>query len=454
MFRRIAIIGGGAAAAAMLSELIEYQPAKPLHLDWYTGGASSVRGVAYSTRAEEHLLNVRVASMGMFGGRSRGFLDFLQRDDPSVAGTDFLPRHRFGDYLDAEVKRVLALGKAQGHDVKVIPFEVDSVVPERGAVTVIHGEESREVDAAVLAIGSMAPRPLHGVSPEALASRRYVIDPWHLLAHAAGHHSAPKKVLLIGAGLTAVDVLLSLSRQWPQAQFSTVSRHGQLPEAHLRVAAIPSSDGTDLIEAMQDIPDIRVWMQLLREAIAQGGEWRSIVDGLRPYTPMLWAELPPEQRSRFMRHVRWAWDRARHRMPPESNEAMAVLVKEGRLERHCGRLQSVQMIDDRLQVSTRHAGKLRVEMADLVIQANGMNTNVLDTGHRLINQLLTNAHVMPDPLRLGLCGSVDGHLQHHGSYWPHFFALGSLLRGTLWESTAIPEIRLQARNISRQLLID
>ncbi|MDQ6646459.1 MAG: FAD/NAD(P)-binding protein [Pseudomonadota bacterium] len=454
MFRRIAIIGGGAAAAAMLSELLEYQPAKPLHLDWYTGGAGSVRGAAYGTPDDQHLLNVRVASMGMFGGRSRGFLDFLQRDDPAVSGTDFLPRRRYGDYLEAEVKRILELGKARGHDVKVIPFAVDSMVPERGAVTVLHGEETREVDAAVLAIGAMPPRALRGVSAEALDSRRYVIDPWPLLAHAGEHHPVPEHVLVIGTGLTAVDVLLSLSRQWPQARFTAVSRHGLLPEAHLRTAAMPAGDGTELIEAMQDVPDVRRWMQLLRDAIAQGGEWRAIIDGLRPFTPMLWAELAPEQRSRFVRHVRWAWDRVRHRMPPENAEAMAALVADGRLDRQTGRLQSVTLIDNGLQVTTHHAGSARVQVADLVIQASGLNHNVLDANHRLMNQLLTNAHVKPDPLDLGLCGSVDGHLRHDGTHWPHFFAIGSLLRGALWESTAMPEIRRQARNISRQLLID
>ena len=207
MFRRIAIIGGGAAAAAMLAELIEHQPATPLNLAWYTGGASSVRGIAYGTDADHHLLNVRVASMGMFGGRSRGFLDFVQRENPAVSGTDFLPRRRYGDYLDAEVKRVLALAKTRGHDVNVIPFPVDAVVPERGGVTVLHGEESRRADAAVLALGSLPPRPLPGVSTEALASGRYVIDPWRLLAHARERRPPPKKVVVIGLGLTAVDVL-------------------------------------------------------------------------------------------------------------------------------------------------------------------------------------------------------------------------------------------------------
>ena len=101
MFRRVAIIGGGAAAATLLSELLERESPQPLQLDWFTGGGTPARGVAYGTTSERHLLNVRAASMSMFAGKPRGFLDFVQHDDPAIAGTDFLPRRRYGDYLEA-----------------------------------------------------------------------------------------------------------------------------------------------------------------------------------------------------------------------------------------------------------------------------------------------------------------------------------------------------------------
>ena len=155
MFRRVAIIGGGAAAATLLSELLERQPPQSLHLDWYTGGGTPARGVAYGTASDRHLLNVRAASMSLFAGKPRGFLDYVQRDDPAVAGTDFLPRRRYGDYLEAEVARALKNGKAHGHDVHIIPFAVDALVPEHDGITIIHGEESHRVDAAVLALGEI-----------------------------------------------------------------------------------------------------------------------------------------------------------------------------------------------------------------------------------------------------------------------------------------------------------
>jgi uncharacterized NAD(P)/FAD-binding protein YdhS len=458
MFRRVAIIGGGAAAATLLGELLERQPPQPLHLDWYTGGQASARGVAYGTASERHLLNVRAASMSMFAGKPRGFLDFVQRDDPAIAGTDFLPRRRYGDYLEAEVARALQQGKAHGHDVNILPFAADALVPERDGVIVIHGEESRRADAAVLALGALPPQPLPGVSAAALDSGRYVVDPWRLLADRDAWPEPPRKVVLIGLGLTAVDVLLELSARWPQTDFIAISRHGLLPEPHLHAAAAPPDDSAELIEAMRDAPEIGRWLHLLREAIAQeGNAWRAIVDSLRPHAPGLWGELPLEQRARFMRHARWAWERVRHRMPPQVREALTMLEQDGRLQRRRGRMRSVDVVGDAMQLTLDRAGHAHTLTADLVIQTVGLDTDVRRTPHRLISQLLTNAHITPDPLGLGVLADTDGRLLRDGAqgearYWPHLFAIGSLLRGTLWESTAMPEIRQQARHLADQLL--
>ncbi len=451
MFRRVAIIGGGAAAATLLSELLERKPSQSLHMDWYTGNGERARGVAYSNVSDRHLLNVRAASMSMFAGKPSGFLDFVQRDDPGIAGTDFLPRRRYGDYLEAEVARALEQGKANGHDVNVIPSVVEAVVPEHDGVTVIHGDEQRRFDAAVLALGALPQQPLGGVSADALASGRYIVDPWSLLANRSA--PAPKKIILIGLGLTAVDVILELTARWPQAAFTAISRHGLLPEAHLNAAAAPAGDSGELIESMRESPDIRQWLHLLREAIAHERDWRTIVDSLRPHTSGLWRELDLAQRARFLRHARWAWERARHRMPPQIGASIATLESENRLHRRLGRMQSVELIGDALQMRvTGHHGSTETLQADMVIQTTGMNTDIHRTSHPLVSQLLTNGHIVSDPLGLGMQATPDGRLAHGKDHWPNLFAIGSMLRGTLWESTAMPEIRQQARSLAACLL--
>ena len=453
MSRRIAIIGGGAAAAALLGELLERPGTPPLHLDWYTGDGVPGRGVAYATTSDRHLLNVRAATMGMFANRPQGFLDFVRGTDPHIAGTAFLPRHRYGDYLEAEIVRALALGKAHGHDVQRIPRRVHALVPEADGATVFCGEEARRADAVVLAVGNLPPRPLPGVDRAALASGRYVLDPWPWLA-APVAIKAPAHVVVIGLGLTAADVLLELAARWPEARFTAISRHGRLPEPHAHAATPPLGDGAALAAAMLDAADLRVWLPMVREAMAQEEDWRCTIDSLRPHVGELWAALPPDQRARFLRHLRAAWERARHRMPQPTADGLATLERDGRLQRRRGHLSAVGAQGDGLFVALHaHGDDAPRELhADLVVQATGMEFDVAATTDPLLHQLVLNRHVLPDPLGLGCQATPQGQLRHADGAWPHVLAIGSLLRGTLWETTAMPEIRQQARIVADQLL--
>lgn len=454
MFQRVAIIGGGAAGASLLNELLGRDSSRPLHLDWYTGHGTPAHGVAYGTRSERHLLNVRAASMGMYAHRPGGFLDYAQGIDPGVSATDFLPRRLYGDYLAAETAHMLSRAKAHGHDVRVVPFEVDALVPENDGVTVFHGDAESRVEAAVLALGALPQRPLPGVSAAALDSGRYVLDPWRLLAEPSA--DPLRHVALIGLGLTAVDVLLELSARWPQVTFTAVSRHGLLPAVHHPQLIAPPEDGDLLVDAMRDAPGARVWLRLLREACAQQHDWRSVIDALRSDTQDLWAVLPDEERARFLRHARWAWERARHRMAPRIGRDIAALESSGRLRRFAARMTSIDLdADGRLRLALVHAGRaLEPVCADLVVQTAGLDTDVARTPHPLMRQLATNGHVLPDRLGLGCRAEPDGRLLHDGGAWPRLFAIGSLLRGTLWESVAMPEIRQQARQLADQLLAE
>jgi uncharacterized NAD(P)/FAD-binding protein YdhS len=455
MFRRVAIIGGGAAGATLLSELLERPVSQPLHLDWYTGGGTPGRGVAYSTRSERHLLNVRAASMGMFANRPGGFLEYMQKRDPKISGTDFLPRCWYGDYLEAETASALTHAKDKGHDVRIVPYDVDAIVPENDGVTLFQGESTTRVEAAVLALGALTPRVLPGVDDAALASGRYVTLPWQFLADATPDEQT-HNVLVIGLGLTAVDVIVELAAKWPNAHFTAISRHGVLPEVHQASASMPYEDSEDLVESMREAPDLRYWIHVLRDAIAHTDDWRRVVDSLRPHTSTLWGLLPHNDRARFLRHARWAWERARHRLPPQVAKAIAKLEKEGRLHRLRGHMHSVALTDQGLQMTFAPKGEYdeRKIDADLIVQSDGLETDVRRTQHPLLQQMITNGHVRSDPFGLGINAIPDGRVLHDSTAWPRLFAMGSMLRGTLWESTAMPEIRQQARQLADQILAD
>ncbi|KAF1007900.1 MAG: hypothetical protein GAK28_01376 [Luteibacter sp.] len=467
MFQKVAIIGGGAAAATLVSELLERRTPKPLHLDWYAGRPDAGRGVAYGTPSERHLLNVRAASMGMFVSKPGGFLEYAQSLDPHVKGSDFLPRKLYGDFLRSRVEQAIGNAHTFKHHINVVPFTADSLVPSKEGITIGYGDESAHADAAVLAIGSLPPRPLPGVQDAAMASGRYVTDPWPYLA-SASEDDRPLRVLVIGLGLTAVDVLLELSAKWPNARFTALSRHGKLPEPHLDSPSVPGDDGSDLIEALRDDPNARNWSKRLRKAMGLGRyahgansdeeravDWRTVIDGMRPHTQSLWADLPVAERARFLRHARWAWERARHRMPPQVTDAVIKLEKADRLKRLRGRMRSVSLSPDGELAVLRAlpGGNEITETYDIVVQTVGLNTDTLRTKHPLVRQLIVDNLVLPDSLGLGLKAQRDGHLlDHDGKPRANLFAIGSLLRGALWESTAIPEIRRQAQSVANMLV--
>lgn len=454
MSKRVAVIGGGAAGATLVSELLARRTPRPLHLDWYTGSAHPfARGVAYGTPSERHLLNVRAAAMGMSAAQPQGFLDYAQDIDSNVAGADFLPRRLYGNYVESEVRRVIDDARSRGHVVNVVPVAVDAIVPDTEGVDIYVGEASSRVDRAVLCVGSLPPRPIPGVDPAAISHGNYVVDPWPYLAAAQASEEA-RQVMLIGLGLTAVDVLLELAALWPNARFTAVSRHGHTPEVHPVQAAAPADSGAELVEEMREDPAARAWMRHIREAAGQADDWRPVIDSLRPHTQALWRELSMDERARFLRHARWAWERARHRMPPQVAASVDALEREGRLTRMRGRLRHVMLRPDgRLDVDLHLIdGADGMRKADLVVQTVGLNTDVQRGDHPLLRQLSDNGHVRADMLGLGLdADATFGVLDAAGNASTRLFAIGTLLRGLLWETTAMPEIRQQARLLADRL---
>ncbi|MGA7439152.1 MAG: pyridine nucleotide-disulfide oxidoreductase, partial [Luteibacter sp.] len=150
-----------------------------------------------------------------------------------------------------------------------------------------------------------------------------------------------------------------------------------------------------------------------------------------------------------------AWERARHRMPPQVHKKVHALEAAGKLHRLRGRMQSVALrMDGDLDVIRRITGSddTLTETYDIVIQTVGLNTDTVRTDHTLMRQLVIDGLVTPDRMGLGLAAQPDGHLlDGNGKPRGNLFAIGSLLRGALWESTAIPEIRKQAQSLATLL---
>jgi uncharacterized NAD(P)/FAD-binding protein YdhS len=245
-------------------------------------------------------------------------------------------------------------------------------------------------------------------------------------------------VLVAGTGLTTVDIALTLSGG---PEIVAVSRHGLLPAAHAPCDPPPGPPAVHPGEcATADALAQRV------EAAARAGDWRAVVDGLRPVTQAIWRSLPEPERQRFVERHSRRWETVRSRMAPAVAERIVALRAAGALRVLAARIERVEPLrGDRLAVGLGDGRRLEV---DGVINATGPAWDCRESDSPLVRALLADGLATPGPVGLGLRTDADGRLAG-----TDVFTLGALRRGELWESVAVPELREQAAAIADAIRI-
>lgn len=447
----LAIIGGGAAGAAVFGALLARDVDDTVH--WVAGDAAPAgHGVAYSTQEEHHLLNVRASGMGLYLDADEDFAAFSAQQRAGAKPTDFLPRRLFGHYVESQLrKRMHAAGQRQ-RDFRVHARQACSIRPtSQGYTITLDDGTALTAQRVVLALGALDARPLRTVTAAALDSGVYVMDPWTLTSQPL----SPRRLTVIGTGLTAVDTLISASKRWPDAELIAVSRHGLLPFTHPELPITPFPHQAEINASLLDCNGPAQVLATIRGVFAahQDIDWRSVIDGLRPINAKLWQGFDARQRRQFLRHVRWIWESSRHRLAPESAETLQQLRDEGRLHIHSARVLAVDGKGP-LSITLRSRATQRITRmeSDVVVQATGLDTAVAFAKSPLLAKLLKSGLVVADPLQLGLLAQADGRLiGENGDVHHSLYAIGSLLRGNLWECTAMPEIRQAADKLATLL---
>ncbi|MFN3431394.1 MAG: FAD/NAD(P)-binding protein, partial [Candidatus Sericytochromatia bacterium] len=279
----------------------------------------------------------------------------------------------------------------------------------------------------------------------------YVDDPWSV---AASTPLAPNgSALLVGTGLTAVDVAVAILEFSPGARVHLVSRRAQLPAPQRETPAY--RDWLDPADAPSRVGAL---MRLVRREVAraeaEGVSWRAVIDALKPHVPGLWARLPLVERRRFLRHARSYWEAHRNRLPPPTAARVADWTAEGRLVVHAGRLKALS--DDGTgalaTVAARGGGEAAWHV-DRVINCTGPDTQYRQITHPLVLDLIGTGLARPDPLGLGLDVAPDGRLKDEdGLAEQPLYTLGWPRQGQLWEATTVPSLREQARDVARRVL--
>jgi uncharacterized NAD(P)/FAD-binding protein YdhS len=408
--------------------------------------------VAYGASCRRHIEHVPAGLMSALVDEPGHFLAWLQVRDARAHGGTFAPRQVYGEYLEELLADAAARGRA------TIELVRDEIVDVRSdgvsAAMIVEGRGGTAIgaDRVVLALGN--PRPRDVVEcPDALReSRGYIGNPWE--GGVLDDLGPTDALVLIGSGLTAVDVIVEARERGLIGPITVVSRHGLLPLKHRSVAPRPVApfDESACRTARSVLRHLR------REAARcarEGGDWRQAVDALRPSIPAIWRNFSLAERRRFIRHLSSRWDVHRHRVAPEIDRILDDARREGQLNVIAGRVQSLTACDDGAEATFVRRGVSGPETlrARRIINCTGPSRSLWPGDSRVVDAVIDRGLGRLDPLSLGLEVTGSGALiACDGTVSERIFALGPILRGQLWETTAVRELRVQAFDLARHLL--
>lgn len=448
----ITIVGSGFAGTVLALHLARQCAGLKLEINLIEPREAPGPGLAYSAPPPEYLLNVRAGALSLWPGEPAHFARWLTGQCTGPA-PDFAPRGLYGRYV---AEQFAALAAAPPAGVRVRWHQTRAVaappLPDgRRAVHLATGEVV-ESDVVVLALGNFPPPPPAGPDLRYLQHPGYHANPW---ARGTLETIGPDDaVLLVGSGLTAVDVLLALHQHGHRAPVRVVARHGRWPAAHgpADEPAYPNFY-PELAAETTVLGVLSAVRRHLARAAAQGLSWRAVLDALRPDLGRIWAGWPLAEQARFLRHLAGLWTAARHRSPPQNAAALADLEARGLLHTEIGRVSEILPDGDNLRVGVDAPGRPRAyHTARHVVCCAGPLLDYARIEEPLVAALRAAGHLVPDPLRLGMRTDAHGALlDAHGHPVPGLFTLGASRRPAYFESTAVPELRQQAAALAAEL---
>jgi uncharacterized NAD(P)/FAD-binding protein YdhS len=452
---RIAIIGGGFSGVMTAVNLarLSKQPLQVTLINhrWPTG-----RGVAYGMRRPEHLLNVAARNMSAFPDEPDHFLQWLRTRSefdtvPEIELRErFIPRMVYGDYLRSIMQHHLqCAGGLTPVTTNFVAGEATDIEP-LGETAVIRLADGNTVtaDRVVLATGNEAPAALPGAKSVA-DHPAWIGDPWQPWEQRLPDQNGC--IVVLGTGLTTVDAIITLRALGWMGSIHAISRHGWFPHAHFRGIEYAEFPPASVDLAQLGLKQLAALVQhhcaVLHELNANPA---IIVDKMRPHTQRIWSQFTRDERLAFARAYAARWNIFRHRIAPDIHAQITGSQLTGQLQIHAAGIERVEPSGGRVLV---HLDNGRSQAGDLVINATGPATRLTASRSVLLQNLLGRGLITPDETDMGVRIAPD-HTVFTGDGRPSalLLALGPLLRGTLWESIAVPELRAQARRVAETLL--
>ncbi|ALO05883.1 Putative pyridine nucleotide-disulfide oxidoreductase [Streptomyces venezuelae] len=468
----IAIIGAGAAAVGLLDRLAATADS-PGTITVFEPSPHLWRGRPYGPDLDTVLVNAPPAIMSIRHLDFGHYAAWLGTRGPAHLderlGRPLVPRALYGEYLAHTAETALATLREVGRRVRVVTARVVGVA-RSGANWSLRTEDGRgyEADHVALCVGGGTPQDHYGLGGAA----GFVEDPYPL-ARTLDRVAAGSNVAVIGSGLTAVDVVVSLAARGHTGPITLLSRSGVLPHVwqrpveqrpqHVtaeRVAALHRQHGAvtiedligllraelalagedfeafvaDLLATTTDDPVRRLRAQL--DAVDDSRIGRRVLqETAHSLGPYAWRLLPEPDRVRLQRHFRTATSVASPMVPVNASTIMR-LMDSGQL--------------------TVAAGVRKIEAADGVFRVRR------DDGERIFDAVINAVNPPPRAIPRGagqlvtaLLADDSAELHPSGGLVPtdpRLHVVGDLAGGGPFITSSIAGIAAQAARAAQTMV--
>lgn len=450
----VAIIGAGFSGLLTAVQLTKESLGKQLHVCLIDQNSYPGRGFAYGTWDDNLLLNVPAGNMSAFPDDSQHFVRYCQEIDPAYHEGTFVSRRIYGDYLED----LLVKAKTEfSFNFEVICANVDAVAKLGKALFSLHmsSEKTLIVNKVVLALGHFeSSNPLR--QNELEMGHKVFLERKDILALCQDEGQNP--IVIVGSGLTAVDLVFQLSSSGMRRKMVLVSRRGLIPQSHRVNPKVPAKN---LLDILSEVPStVRAFLRAIRTEIVRRevseGNWRDVINELRPFIPEIWRRLSIYERRRFLTKILPYWDTHRHRLAPIAYKRFISLIECGQVEVLAARVESIEPLSSGWRVQIKRRGQEIVDVIEAIglFNATGPNSDVNQIKHPLIQQLVRDKLICADELHVGiLTTSKYQAIDDQGREVENLFYIGPMLKASYWESIAVPELRVHAARLAKEILI-
>lgn len=447
----IGIIGGGFSGCMLAHHLLE--KTEDLQVVIFNKSSRIGPGLAYEPQSSNMLLNVKAGKMSAFPSIPSDFVDWLMEQNQFPLKTkaelsnSFVGRELYGQYLETRWKYT---HQKYADRISVIAEEVQDVLKPDKEFIIQTKDTIFHTQYCVLATGNELPRNPTVSNNTFYQSSNYFQNPWSIDCELIDDQ---KPILIIGTGLTMVDTVHYLREKNKNGTIYCISPHGFkiLPQGEAENTFDNILHKIKIENRLDSL--LAEFNQAKKEITKKNGSLESLINYFRPYTGKLWQGFTKEEKSFFLRHLRHKWGVARHRIPPISYEQIKQELAEKKLIILAGKIKDFD--EKTSDINVNYWSQLTHTVASMkvscVINCTGPEADVSKLPQGLLANLYKNQLIVPDELLVGIQVSVSDFRIKNTHHTEHFYAIGNLLRGELWESTAINELREQALQLSQQI---